>query len=152
MNTETISPATMNPAEIVPDAEMKELALSNMKYADGYFSTFQKSLASESSRFDNDLLYQLAIMSLEKYFIALLARYDWNATHHMPIAMYKEALTFEKELTEEMKHTAILVGKFEAICSIDGFGYRVPSREDLINMNKGIEDIKNLVEKRLAEI
>jgi len=152
MNTETISPAMMNPAEIVPDAEMKELALSNMKYADGYFSTFQKSLASESSRFDNDLLYQLAIMSLEKYFIALLARYDWNATHHMPIAMYKEALTFEKELTEEMKHTAILVGKFEAICSIDGFGYRVPSREDLINMNKGIEDIKNLVEKRLAEI
>ena len=152
MNTETISPAIMNPAEIVPDAEMKTLALESMKYADGYFSTFQKSLASESSRFDNDLLYQLAIMSLEKYFIALLARYDWNATHHMPIAMYKEALTFEKELTEEMKHTAILVGKFEAICSIDGFGYRIPSREDLINMNKGIEDIKNLVEKRLAEI
>ena len=151
MSTETISPVIQNPAEIVPDAEMKTLAFESMKYADGYFSTFQKSLDSESSRFDNDLLYQLAIMSLEKYFIALLARYDWNATNHMPIAMYKEAQTFEKELTEEMKHTAILVGKFEAICSIDGFGYKIPSREDLINMKKGIKDIKKLVEKRLAE-
>jgi len=137
---------------ITPDTEMLELAKSSLKYANGYFNTFQRSLSSEHSRFDNDLLYQLAVMSVEKYFIALLARYDWNATHHMPIAMYKEALTFEPELTEEMKQTAILVGKFEAICSIEGFGYRIPSKEDLQSMNKGILDIKLLVEKRLAEI
>jgi hypothetical protein len=99
-----------------------------------------------------DLLYQLAIMSLEKYYIALLARYDWNATHHMPIAMFHEAETFEPELTDEMKHTSILVGKFEAICSIEGFGYRQPSKDDLMAMNKGIKDIKLLVEKRLAEV
>jgi len=137
---------------ITPDTEMLELAKSSLKYANGYFNTFQRSLSSEHSRFDNDLLYQLAVMSVEKYFIALLARYDWNATHHMPIAMFKEALTFEPELTEEMKQTAILVGKFEAICSIEGFGYRIPSKEDLQSMNKGILDIKLLVEKRLAEI
>ncbi len=107
---------------IIPDAEMRSLAVSSLEYANGYFTTFQKSLANENSRFDNDLLYQLAIMSVEKYFIALLARYDWNATHHMPIAMYKEALTFEPGLTDEMKQTAILVGKFEGICSVEGFG------------------------------
>ena len=137
---------------IIPDKEMKELAISSLEYANGYFTTFQKSIANEKSRFNNDLLYQMAVMCLEKYFIALLARYDWNATHHMPIAMYKEALTFEPELTDEMKQTSILVGKFEAICSIDGFGYRAPSKEDLLSMNKGIIDIKNLVEKRIAEI
>ncbi len=137
---------------IIPDAEMRTLAVSSLAYANGYFTTFQKSLSNEQSRFDNDLLYQLAVMSVEKYFIALLARYDWNATHHMPIAMYKEALTFEPELSEAMKQTSILVGKFEAICSIEGFGYRIPSKEDLIAMNKGIQDIKVLVEKRLAEI
>lgn len=136
----------------IPDKEMKELAISSLEYANGYFTTFQKSITNEKSRFNNDLLYQLVVMCLEKYFIALLARYDWNATHHMPIAMYKEALTFEPELTDEMKQTSILVGKLEAICSIDGFGYRAPSKEDLLSMNKGIIDIKNLVEKRIAEI
>lgn len=138
--------------KIIPDYEMLMLAKSSLEYANGYFSTFTKSIGKEHSRFDNDLLYQLAVMSLEKYFIALLARYDWNATHHMPIAMYKEALEFETELTPEMKQTAILAGKFEAICSIDGFGYRMPSKEDLQAMNKGIQDIKLLVEKRLGEI
>jgi len=137
---------------IIPDPEMKILAISSLNYANGYFATFQKSLANEKSRFDNDLLYQLAVMSVEKYFIALLARYDWNATHHMPVAMYKEALTFEPELTEEMKKTAILVGKFEAICSLDGFGYQMPSRNDLKAMNDGIYEIKKLVEKRMDEI
>lgn len=152
MNSEIITLPKTNPVEIIPDKEMKALALSSLKYADGYFNTFQKSLSSEHSRFNNDLLYQLAVMSVEKYFISLLARYDWNATHHMPIAMYKEALTFEPELTDEMKQTSILVGKFEAICSIDGFGYRQPTITDLHAMKNGIQNIKQLVEKRLAEI
>lgn len=151
-NTETSSYSPVGVGAIMPDEEMRALAVSSLQYANGYFNTFQKSLSSEQSRFDNDLLYQMAILSLEKYFIALLARYDWNATHHMPIAMYKEALTFEPELTEEMKQTAILVGKFEAICSIEGFGYRIPSKDDLLTMNKGIYEIKVLVEKRLSEI
>jgi len=149
----------MSSEKIMPDTEMFELAKSSLQYANGYFSTFSKSVGNENSRFDNDLLYQLAVMSVEKYFIALLARYDWNATHHMwnathhmPIAMYKEALQFEPELTDKMKQTAILVGKFEAICSIEGFGYRIPSKDDLQSMKNGILDIKLLVEKRLSEI
>jgi hypothetical protein len=137
---------------MLPDEDMRSLAKSSLEYANGYFKTFSNSLNSEHSRFDNDLLYQLAVMSVEKYFVALLARYDWNATHHMPVAMYKEALQFEPELTDDMKQTAILVGKFEAICSIDSFGYRIPSKPELVAMNQGIENIKNLVEKRLSEI
>lgn len=138
--------------EIIPDEEMKTLANESLEYANAYFGTFMKSLESPNSRFDNELLYQFAIMSVEKYFVALLARYDWAATHHMPVALYKEALTFEPELTPEMKQTSILVGKFEAICSIDAFGYKQPTREDLIEMQKGISPIKTLVEKRIGEI
>jgi hypothetical protein len=136
----------------IPDAEMTKLALSSLNYANGYFSTFSNSVRNENSRFDVDLLYQMAVMSVEKYFIALLARYDWNATHHMPIAMYKEALQFEPELPLSVKQTCILVGKFEAICSIDGFGYRQPSREDLKAMNEGIKEIKSIVENRIEQI
>lgn len=123
-----------------------------MRYANGFFQAFQKSMDGKLSRFSDDLLYNFAVMSLEKYFVALLARYDWNATHHMPIALYKEAVTFDPALTEEMKQTAILVGKFEAICSLDGFGYRTPTISELHQMESGILEIKNLVEKRLAEI
>lgn len=138
--------------KVIPDEEMRNLAISSLQYANSYFSTFSNSINKEESRFDNDLLYQLAIMSVEKYFVALLARYDWSATHHMPVAMYREALNFEPELTPQMKQTAIMVGKFEGICSIDGFGYRIPTKSELEEMDKGIREIKILVEKRICEI
>lgn len=136
----------------IPDSEMLELAKTSLNYANGYYTAFTKSINNQNSRFDSDLLYQMALMSAEKYFIALLARYDWNATHHMPIAMFKEALQFEPELTDSMKQTCILVGKFEAICSIEGFGYRQPSKDDLAAMDKGINEIRALVEKRIEEV
>jgi hypothetical protein len=142
----------MTTKTIVPDNEMKALALSSLRYANGFFSTLQKSMDNENSRFDNDLLYNFAVMSIEKYFVALLARYDWNASHHMPVALYKEAAPFETELTDKMKQTAIMVGKFEAICSLEGFGYRTPTDEELETMVAGINEIKELVEKRIAEV
>lgn len=150
--TDLATPAIDDLKIIIPDEDMKALAISSLQYANSYYSTFHKSLGKEETKFDNELLYQLAIMSVEKYFVGLLARYDWAATHHMPVAMFKEALTFDTELTDEMKQTCILVGKFEGICAIDGFGYRVPSRSDLELMDKGIDKIKTLVEKRIAEI
>ncbi len=142
----------MATSTIIPDAEMRNHSLSCLQYANGFFSTFQKSLNNKNSRFDNDLLYDFAVLSHEKYFVSLMARYDWHASHHMPIALYKEALEFDSELTESMKQTSILVGKFEAICSLEGFGYRTPSTEELNAMAHGLEEIKKLVEKRASEI
>jgi len=139
-------------ATIIPEEEMRAVAFSSLLYANGFFQTFEKSMSSEKSRFDRDLLYNFAVMSLEKYFVALLARYDWNASHHMPVALFREALPFENDLTVSMKQTAILVGKFEAICSLDGFGYHTPTMEELQLMVSGISEIKILVEKRLTEI
>lgn len=135
-----------------PEPEMKAQALACLQYANGFYKTFTGSLNKSDSRFDNDLLYHFAVMSVEKYFVALLARYDWNGTHHMPIGLYKEAEDFEPELTENMKKTAILVGKFEAICSLEGFGYRTPTTDELFQMDNGIREIKVLVEKRISEI
>jgi hypothetical protein len=140
----------MNP--IIPDPEMKAQALSCLEYANSYFDLLKKSVAREKSRFDNDLLYQLAVMSLEKYFVGLLARYDWNATHHMPLALFKEAEPLEPELTDAMKETARKVGQFESICSLDGFGYKTPTRVDLSEIVTGLESIKLLVEKRIQEL
>jgi len=137
---------------IIPEEEMRTHAISCFQYADSYFSTFRKSLHNKNSRFDNDLLYNLAVISVEKYFVALLARNNYNATHHMPVSLYREALNIDPEVTASMKQTSILVGKFEAICSLDGFGYRTPSTCELESMAVGILEIKELVEKRIEEI
>jgi len=142
----------MATSTIIPDAEMRIHSLSCLEYANGFYSAFQKSLNNKNSRFDNDLLYDMAVLSHEKYFVALMARYDWHASHHMPIALFKEALEFDTELTDSMKKTSILVGKFEAICSLEGFGYRTPSTEELHAMAAGLQEIKELVEKRAGEI
>lgn len=142
----------MTSETFIPDEDMRKQAVSSLHYANGFYSTLRKSLDNKNSRFDNDLRYNFAVISIEKYFVALLARYDWNASHHMPIALYKEALTFDSELTDSMKQTAILAGKFEAICSLEGFGYKTPSFEELEAMATGISEIKMLVEKRIAEL
>ena len=142
----------MATSTIIPDAEMRIHSLYCLEYANGFYSAFQKSLNNKNSRFDNDLLYDMAVLSHEKYFVALMARYDWHASHHMPIALFKEALEFDTELTDSMKKTSILVGKFEAICSLEGFGYRTPSTEELHAMAIGLQEIKELVEKRAGEI
>lgn len=144
--------APINANEIIPEEEMKILAISSLEYANSYYRTFHRSLTNPDSRFDNELLYQMAILSVEKYFVGLLARFDWAASHHMPVAMYKEAKTFDPNISNTIKETAIMVGKFEGICSVEGFGYHIPTREDLKKMDLGIEELKLYVEKRIAEI
>jgi hypothetical protein len=136
---------------IIPDEEMLLLANSSLLYANSYLSTLEKSL-SKKEHFNNDLLYNIAVMAFEKYFVSLLARYNWAATHHMPVALYREAEQFDNELTESMKATSILVGKFERICSLDDFGYRTPEIEEIRSMVEGMKEIKILVEKRLSEV
>jgi hypothetical protein len=137
---------------IYPEDGMKIQAFSSLDYANSYFKILKKSLSKEHTRFTNDLLYNFAVMSFEKYFIALLARFDWNAEHHMPMALYNEAKAFEPNLTEQMKETAKLISQFESICSLDGFGYKTPAKEELLKMEKGLDSIKELVESRLIEV
>jgi len=136
---------------IAPDDDMLLLANSSLKYANSYLKTLENSL-NKKTHFKNDLLYNIAVLAFEKYFVSLLARYDWSATHHMPVALYKEAEEFDNELTDSMKATSILVGKFEGICSLEDFGHRTPEIEELTKMVKGMREIKALVEKRLSEV
>ncbi len=137
---------------MVTEQEMHQLAFSSLKYANGYFKALQNSIEGGKTKFNNELLYQMAVLCFEKYLVGLLARYEWPATHHMPTALFKEAKEFDPLLTDEMKDTAILVGKFESICAFDSFGYKTPTKDDLKQMLNGIRQIKKVVEKRIKEI
>lgn len=128
--------------------ELGDLAIAIYEEGDKYLGTLSRSL-EKKSRFGNDLLYSMAVMCCEKLFVALLYNYDEFAEHHMPIALYNDAAKVETELTPEMKETCRLINKFESICSIDGFGYKTPSDEDLKKMILGLQDIHVLVTKRI---
>lgn len=134
---------------LTKDVEFRSQAVESLRYANSYLTILEQSLKKRKSRFNNELLYQFAIMSFEKYFVALMAHYGWSASHHTPVALYNEALLFEKQLPDISKQTAILVGKFEAICSLSDFGYHTPCKEELEEMLDGIKEIKILVESRV---
>lgn len=131
------------------DHDYMVLATNTLEEANQFFNILTRSI-NEPSRFNNDLKYSMTLMMLEKYFVALMACYEELPTHHVPLGLYREAEQFEPELTPSIKHTCILTGKFEGICSLEDFGYRTPADEDLKNMLEGIKEIRALVEKRVA--
>ncbi len=110
----------------------------------GYLKTLEKHL-NQPSRFDNNLLFNISIMSFEKLFAALLAYYETEAIHHTPVSMYREANTYDKGLTPEMMDTARLIQSFESICSFDSKGYTTPTDEELRTIITGLISIKEYV-------
>lgn len=71
------------------------------------------------------------------------------AGHYMPIALYNEARSLDKEFPESFKRTAQMVGKFESICSLDGFGYKKPSDDEIKNMILGMIEIDNYIAPKI---
>ncbi|MFI3292321.1 MAG: hypothetical protein SNG27_01895 [Rikenellaceae bacterium] len=129
---------------------MKELAKENYEFADSYLKTISTAFTKESRKFDNDLLYNMIAICFEKYMIAWLAHYDSIATSHLPLMLYRELNAFEAELSPTLRKTAILVGSFEGICSIEDFGYKTPDDLQMAKMIEGLNELKSLVEARLT--
>lgn len=127
---------------------LKDQSESVFAEALGYLKTLEKSL-QRKSRFSNELLYQITAMSIEKLLVSLLASYGMNATHHTPIALIKEANGIQP-LPPSMTATAQLIGRFESICSISGFGYKIPNDDELRRMIVGLIEIRDYVAARVS--
>lgn len=110
----------------------------------GYMKTLERHL-TKPSRFDNKLLFNMAVMSYEKLFAALLAHYEMEALHHTPVAMYKETQEMDKNLPPEMLETAKLIQSFESICTFDGKGYTTPSDKELFQIIQGLMHIRDYI-------
>jgi hypothetical protein len=127
---------------------LKDNTLALFQEGEKYLVTLSKTL-ERKSRFNNDLLYSITVMCCEKLFVALLSHYDEMADHHMPVALYKQAHEVEPELTSAMQETCRLINRFESICSLDGFGYKTPTDDELKRMILGLQKICDLVQKRI---
>lgn len=64
--------------------------------------------------------------------------------------LFKDAQKIESRLSEHMLDTTRLINRFESICSLDGFGYKTPSDDDIKTMIIGLKSIYNLVVKRIT--
>ncbi len=108
----------------------------------------EKTLKHES-KFNNELLYQMSAMCFEKLFVALLAYHGRNATHHTPYALVREVETFIP-IPQNVSDTAKFIGSFESICSLSGFGYKMPDNNELHKIITGLVDCHAFVEKNLT--
>ncbi|ASB48235.1 hypothetical protein [Alkalitalea saponilacus] len=138
----------METTTITADQDFQILANDTLKEANRFYAIIEKAL-NGSSKFSDDLKYSMILMTLEKYFVALMACYEELPTHHVPLGLFREAEMLEPDLTPSMKQTCVLTGKFEGICSLEDFGYRTPSPEDLSAMLEGMAEIKSLTERRV---
>lgn len=134
-------------SEKVMEQDVKE----SLSYGANYLKSAKATLTSERRRFDNDLLYNIISISFEQFMVGLLAHHDWIASSHLPLMLYREAQPFEPEIGDSIKQTAILIGSFEGICSIDDFGYKTPSDDELKRMVAGLEELEEFIAKRVSK-
>jgi hypothetical protein len=129
---------------------LSEQSASDFAEAQKYLQILENSLGRRS-KFTNDLLYNIVSLCTEKLFMAYLAHFRFNATHHTPMALFNEANKI-KPLPEGSRETIRLVSQFESICQFDAFGYKTPTDAQFEVMITGLIDIKNYIDKTLKEV
>ncbi|MFI3303602.1 MAG: hypothetical protein SNF68_02875 [Rikenellaceae bacterium] len=122
----------------------------SLTYGINYLKSAKSTFYSTKRRFDNDLLYNIISISFEQFMVGLLAHHDWIASSHLPLMLYREALDFEPDLGDSIKQTTILIGSFEGICSIEDFGYKTPTDEQIERMIVGLEELQEFITKRVS--
>ncbi len=139
--------AKLKAAEKAMEQDVKE----SLKYGVNYLKSARNALSATPRRFDNDLIYNIISISFEQLMVGLLAHHEWIASSHLPLMLYREALPFEPEMGDEIKRTAILIGSFEGICSIEDFGYKTPTDDELTRMVEGLEELWRFIEARVSD-
>ncbi len=139
--------AKLKAAEKAMEQDSKEA----LRYGVNYLRSAASAFTAAPRRFDNDLIYNIISISFEQLMVGLLAHHDWIASSHLPLMLYREALPFEPEMGDSIKQTAILIGSFEGICSIEDFGYKTPTDEQIAKMIEGLEELERFIAERVSE-
>ncbi len=129
---------------------MEQDAKDALEYGVNYLKSAKSALTAIPRRFDNDLIYNIISISFEQFMVGLLAHHEWIASSHLPLMLYREAQPFEPEMGDSIKQTAILIGSFEGICSIDDFGYKTPTDKQLVKMVDGLNELEAFIAARVS--
>ncbi len=138
--------AKLKAAEKVMEQDAKE----SLRYGVNYLKSARSALSVTPRKFDNDLIYNIISISFEQLMVGLLAHHDWIASSHLPLMLYREAQPFEPDMGDSIKQTAILIGSFEGICSIEDFGYRTPTDDEIKRMIDGLSELEEFIVARVS--
>ncbi len=130
---------------------MEQDAKDALEYGVNYLKSAKSALTAIPRRFDNDLIYNIISISFEQFMVGLLAHHEWIASSHLPLMLYREAQPFEPEMGDSIKQTAILIGSFEGICSIEDFGYKTPTDDEIKRMIDGLCELEAFILKRVSD-
>jgi hypothetical protein len=132
---------------------LNEETLARSAYSEAckYLDTLKRGV-DRPSRFNPMLRYNICVLCFEKLFVAYIAHLGAMAEHHVPVALFNEAAQLDPELPAKFKDIAQNIGRFESICSVDGFGYKMPTDSDIQNMIFGLTEIHKYIEKRTGNI
>jgi len=114
---------------------------------------FLKSVASVKegkSKFNADLLYNISVMCHEKLFMTYLSQKKVVAIHHTPMALLNDAKDVEP-FPESIISFTKLISRFESICSLDGFGYKTPTNEEIITIVNGLFELNDFIIDSLGD-
>lgn len=126
-------------------------ALDAIEYGVNYLRSAKSAFMATPRRFDNDLIYNIISISFEQLMVGLLAHHEWIASSHLPLMLYREAEPFEPEMGDSIKKTAILIGSFEGICSIEDFGYKTPTDDEIKRMIDGLSELELFILTRVSD-
>jgi len=127
----------------------KTLAQTTYSEACKYLAAL-KSGIDRPSRFNPMLRYNICVLCFEKLFVAYIAHLGMMAEHHVPLALFKETVKIDPAFPADFEEIARSVGRFESICSIDGFGYQTPTDRDIQGMISGLIKINDYIEKKIG--
>lgn len=111
-----------------------------IKGADSYYNSAKKSFY-KSDKFNEELVFNILTMSVEKYLVGLLMSKDNMPMNHVIKYLLEETeayFSLDKTIHEQLAK----VDDYLYICSMDDFTKKVPAKEELENILLAVEKLK----------
>jgi HEPN domain-containing protein len=112
-----------------------------IKGADSYYNSAKKSFYKGDNKFNEELVFNILTMSVEKYLVGLLMSKGNMPMNHVIKYLLQEAeeyFTLDKIIHEQLAK----VDDYLYICSMDDFTKKVPSKEELENILLAVDKLK----------
>ncbi len=114
-----------------------------------YLNTCKKLIIKRGS-FDNEFIYNLAVLAGERLALGLLLSYDYIPSATSLSGMLQEGKEFYT-LDDELLKGARFINKFQFFCSLEVVPLTVPNDEELSSIVNYIQTIYDFSEQNLNE-
>ncbi len=107
-----------------------------------------KSISVNKKKFDNEFIYNLAVLAGERLVLGLLLSYDYIPSATSLSGMIQEGKEFY-EYDDSILEGARFVNKFQFFCSLEVVPLKVPNDEEILKLVGYMETIQAFTDKNL---